>query len=89
MVNFQFHGDEEEILEFLRNFSGSAKGALSGGILAVLFSVLMFAFLIGVAVSLVLWALESIGICVMSEKEGLKNQWYSFIPFFSAFALPT
>lgn len=87
MVNFQFHGDEKEILEFLRNFSGSAKGALSGGILAVLFSVLMFAFLIGVAVSLVLWALESIGICVMSEKEGLKNPWYSFIPFFSAFAL--
>lgn len=87
MVNFQFHGDEEEILELLRNFSGSAKGALSGGILAVLFSMLMFAFLIGVAVSLVLWALESIGICVMSEKEGLKNPWYSFIPFFSAFAL--
>lgn len=87
MVNFQFHGDEEEILELLRNFSGSAKGALSGGILAVLFSVLMFAFLIGVAVSLVLWALKSIGICVMSEKEGLKNPWYSFIPFFSAFAL--
>ncbi len=87
MVNFQFHGDEKEILEFLKNFSDSSKGALSGGILAVLFSVLMFAFLIGVAVSLVLWALESIGICVMSEKEGLKNPWYSFIPFFSAFAL--
>lgn len=87
MDNFQFYGDGDEILEIFEKFGDSAKVALSGGILAVLFSVLLFAFLIGIAVSLVLWALESIGVCVMSEKEGLKNPWYSFIPFFSAFAL--
>ncbi len=56
----------------------------------VLLVVLMFivgAALISGAISIVLWALRAVGVCKMSEKEKLKNPWYSFIPFFDAIAI--
>ncbi len=44
-------------------------------------------FLITIAISVVFWALQAVGVYKMSEKDNFKNPWYSFIPFFDAIAI--
>ncbi len=44
-------------------------------------------FLITLAISVVFWALQAVGVYKMSEKDKFKNPWYAFIPFFDAIAI--
>lgn len=44
-------------------------------------------FLITLAISVVFWALQAVGVYKMSEKDKCKNPWYAFIPFFDAIAI--
>lgn len=79
----------EEILDSAFESSKSILPELNTVIAAISTALTAFVIisLITAAVSLVFWALRAIGIFKMSEKEGIKNPWYSFIPFFDMIAL--
>lgn len=64
-------------------------GGLSAALNAI-FIFLSFYFLfvfIAIAAGVVLYYLNAVGIYKMSVSAGIKNPWYSFIPFFDAIAL--
>lgn len=80
---------DDDVLEFAFEHAGDGFPNLDLFIKILLGIAIAYigVFLITLAISVVFWALQAVGVYKMSEKDKFKNPWYAFIPFFDAIAI--